>query len=71
MARKYRIKKLDNAYLIEMSQGKQWKPCDKFGLWHHEPMMYRNEFLANLNKQYFENRTFTKIIEDEQSDPIL
>jgi hypothetical protein len=54
-----------------MSQGKQWKPCDKFGLWHHEPMMYRNEFLANLNKQYFENTTFTKIVEDEQSDPIL
>ena len=71
MARKYRIKKLDNGYIVEMSQGYKFQPCDKFGLWHHEPIVYRNEYIANLNKKYFENRTFTKIIEDEQSDSIL
>jgi hypothetical protein len=71
MARKYRIVKSGSGFIIEMSQGKKFQGCDKFGLWHHEPIVYRNEFLANTNKQYFENRTFTKIIEDEQSDPIL
>ena len=71
MARKYRIKKLDNGYIIEMSQGYKFQPCDKFGMWHHDPIVYRNEYIANLNKKYFENRTFTKIIEDEQSGPIL
>jgi len=71
MARKYRIKKLDNGYIIEMSQGYKFQPCDKFGMWHHEPIVYRNEYIANLNKKYFENRTITKIIEDDSSEPIL
>lgn len=71
MAKKYRIKKQAEFYIIEMANGKQWKECDKLGLWSDEPHKYRNEFLANVNKQYFENRTITKIIEDEQSDPLL
>lgn len=71
MARKYKVKKLDNGFVIEMSQGYKFQPCDKFGLWSHEPLIYRNEYLANLNKKYFENRTFTKIVEDDESDPIL
>ena len=71
MAKKYRIKKSAEFYIIEMSNGKQWKECDKLGLWSDEPQKYRNEFIANINKQYFENRTITKIVEDEQIDPIL
>ena len=71
MARKYRIKKLDNGYIVEMSQGYKFQPCDKFGMWQHEPIVYRNEYIANLNKKYFENRTITKIIEDDSSEPIL
>ena len=71
MAKKYRIKKSAEFYIIEMANGKQWKECDKLGLWSDEPQKYRNEFIANINKQYFENRTITKIVEDEQIDPIL
>ena len=71
MAKKYRIKKQAEFYIIEMANGKQWKECDKLGLWSEEPQKYRNEFIANINKQYFENRTITKIVEDEQIDPIL
>jgi len=71
MARKYRVKKSDNGFIIEMSQGYKFQPCDKLGMWHHEPIVYRNEYIANLNKKYFENRTLTKIIQHEQSESIL
>jgi hypothetical protein len=71
MARKYRVVKSGNGFIVEMSHGKKFQPCDKFGLWHHDPIVYRNEYIAELNKKYFENRTFTKIVEDESSDPIL
>lgn len=68
MARKYRIKKSGNGFVIEMAHGGKYQPCDKFGLWNHKPIVYRNEYTANLNKKYFENRTTTA---SEQSDPIL
>jgi hypothetical protein len=43
----YRATGMGNHWIVESNHGSGWKPCDKFGMWHHEPFVYRNEYLAN------------------------
>jgi hypothetical protein len=49
----FRIEKLDTHFIITRSQGGEFKPCGKNGLWTDKPHLYRNEQLATLTMLYF------------------
>ncbi|MEI7584602.1 hypothetical protein [Runella sp.] len=49
----FRIEKLGTHFIITRSQGGEFKPCGKNGLWNDVPHLYRNEQLATLTLLYF------------------
>lgn len=52
----FKVETLGTKFIILRSQGGQFKPCDKFGLWTDEPHLYRNNYLANLAIALFESQ---------------
>ena len=52
----FKVEILGTKFIITRSQGGEFKPCDKFGLWTDEPHLYRNNYLANLAIALFESQ---------------
>lgn len=52
----FKVETLGHHFIITRSQGGEFKPCDKKGLWTDEPHLYRNNYLANLAIALFESQ---------------
>lgn len=53
----YRRQPSGRGYTVQLKKGNKWVGCDKNGAESADAFWYRNEYLADLNKGNFEQRT--------------